>query len=197
MSIISTIKEGQMEKRNLKSGVLGWVLLMTILFPFGSAGKPLLGVLPVNARSEVFSGLNEQQQQSLMMQLQDLLVTQLQVVAIPTKLSREHILLLMKEVPAPDPEKLSEEAYRIISKKENLTWILKCSVESLQVQKENARTVVQLIILEGNTGKVFWTKKFNTVKILSSPFFSEHLLLNELFKPMLDDAVNEIKMLSL
>lgn len=184
-------------KRKLKAGILMWVLMSTLLFPLQGAGKPSFGVLPVNARPEVFSGLNELQQQSLMGQLQDQLITQLQVVAVPTKLSREHILLLMKEVPAPDPEKLSEEAYRIISRKENLTWILKCSLESLHVQKENSRAVIQLLIIEGNSGKTFWTKKITANKILSSPFFSEHLLLNELFKPMLDDAVKEIKTLSL
>ena len=186
-----------MEKRNLRSGVLGWVLLMTLFFPFASTGKPLLGILPVSVRPEAISGVIDRQLQSLAMQLQEQLVIELQVVTTPSKLSREHILLLMKEVPAPDPEKLSEEAIRIICKKENLTWLLKCNMESLHVQKENARTVIQLIILEGNSGKTFWTKKITAQKIISSPFFSEHLLLNELFKPMLDDAMNEIKTLSL
>lgn len=184
-------------KRKLKGGILVWVLLYTLLFPLATAGKPLLGVLPVSARADFISGLNEQQQQSLLEQLQDQLVTQLQVVVVPAKLSREHILLLMKEVPAPDPEKLSEESCRIISKKENLTWILKCSLESLQLQKEKIHAVMQLLIIEGNSGKTFWSKKITAGKILSSPFFSEHLLLTELFKPMLDDAVKEIKTLSL
>lgn len=184
-------------KLKLKAGLLVWTLMSTLLFPIPGEGKPSFGVLPVIARPEVFSGLNELQQQSMIGLLQDQLVTQLQVVAVPTRLSREHILLLMKEVPAPDPEKLSEEAYRIISKKENLTWILKCSLESLQVQKDSGRAVIQLLIIEGNSGKTFWTKKITANKILSSPLFSEHLLLNELFKPMLDDAVKEIKTLSL
>ena len=184
-------------KRKLRPGIWVVVLWTTLLFPLPGEGKPSFGILPVTARPEAMNGLNEPQQQSLMVQLQELLVTQLQVVAVPGKLSREHILLLLKEVPAPDPEKLSEEAVRIICRNKNLAWLMKCTVESLQVQKENSRAVIQLLILEGNSGKTFWTKRITAVKILPSPFFSEHLLLNELFKPMLDDAVKEMKTLSL
>lgn len=185
------------KKRILWPGIMGWVLLNILLLPFPGTGKLLFGVLPVSSQPEAISGVNDQQLQLLKMQLQDQLVTELRVVANPIRLSREHILLLMKEIPSPDPEKLSEEAIRIISKKENLAWLLKCTLESLQLQKENARTVIHITILEGNSGKAFWTKKINAAKILSPPIFSEHLLLNELFQPIIDEAVNEIITLSL
>jgi hypothetical protein len=54
-----------------------------------------------------------------------------------------------------------------------------------------------MTIIEGNTGKIFWTGKFSADKTMSSPFFSEHLLLNELFKPVIDKSVNELQTFSL
>jgi hypothetical protein len=178
-----------------------WMLVVIMLYasmvPMSSSGKPSIGILPVNTRSVSSANLNDQQLQWLSLQLQDYFTVQLKEMGTVSPLSREHILLLMKEVPAPDPEELTAEAYKIISKKENLAYFLKCSVESLQVQNENARIIINMIIVEGSSGKKFWAKKITGNKKLSTPLSSEHLLLKELFKPVLEDVMKEIKTLSL
>jgi len=181
--------------KKFRYGVL--VIILLTLFPLTSPGKPSIGILPVNTRSVSSVNLNDQQLQSLSLQLQEYFTLQLKDIGTVSPLSREHILLLMKEIPAPDPENLTPEAYKIISKKENLMYLLKCSVESFQIQNENARTIVSVIIIEGSSGKKFWTKKLTGNKKLTSPLFSEHLLLNEIFKPLLEDVLKEIKTLSL
>jgi hypothetical protein len=172
-------------------------MLFATMFPMSTSGKPSIGILPVNTPSASSANLNEQQLQSLSLQLQDYFSVQLKDFGIISPLSREHILLLMKEIPAPDPENLSAEAYKIISKKENLMYLLKCSVESIQVQNENTRTVINVILIEGSSGKKFWSKKVPGNKKLSSPLLSEHILLNEIFKPSLDEVLKEIKTLKL
>jgi hypothetical protein len=183
--------------KKIRYGMLVVFILYASMLPLSSWGKPSIGILPVNTRSVGSANLNEQQLQSLSLQLQDFFTTKLKDMGTVSPLSREHILLLMKEVPSPDPEELSSEAYKIISKKENLLYLLKCSVESLQVQNENARTVINVILVEGSSGKNFWSKKVSGNKKLSSPLMSEHILLNELFKPVLEDVLKEIKTLSL
>jgi hypothetical protein len=191
-------KNTMMQKlKKIRVGVLVVIMLYATLFPLSSSGKPSIGILPVNIRSVSSANLNEQQLQSLSLLLQDYFTVHLKDIVIVSPLSREHILLLMKEVPAPDPEELTAEAYKIISKKENLMYLLQCSVESLQVQNENARIIVNMIIVEGSSGKKFWAKKITGNKKLSTPLSSEHILLNELFKPILEDVMKEIKTLSL
>jgi hypothetical protein len=183
--------------KKIRNGMLVVIMLFASMLPLSSSGKPSIGILPVNTRSVNSANLNEQHLQSLSLLLQDYFTVQLKDIGSVSPLSREHILLLMKEVPSPDPEDLTAEAYKIISKKENLMYFLKCSVESLQVQNENTKTVVNVIIVEGNSGKIFWSKKGSGNKKLSSSLFSEHLLLNELFKPLLEDVMKEIKTLSM
>jgi hypothetical protein len=183
--------------KKIRNGMLVVIMLFASMLPLSSSGKPSIGILPVNTRSVNSANLNEQHLQSLSLLLQDYFTVQLKDIGTVSPLSREHILLLMKEVPSPYPEDLTAEAYKIISKKENLMYFLKCSVESLQVQNENARITLNMSIVEGSSGKKFWAKKITGNKKLSTPFFSEHILLNELFKPLLEDVMKEIKTLSL
>jgi hypothetical protein len=187
-----------MQKLNkIRIGMLVVIILNASMLPLMTSGKPSIGILPVNTRSIGSANLNDMQLQSLSLQLQDYFTVQLKNMGTVSPLSREHILLLMKEVPSPDPEDLSAEAYKIISKKENLAYFLKCSVESLQVQNDNTRAVVNIILIEGSSGKSFWSKKVTCSKKLTPPLSSEHILLNELFQPVLEDVVKEIKTLSL
>jgi hypothetical protein len=181
----------------IMNGMLVLIMLCATMFPLLASGKPSIGILPVNTRSVSSANLNEQKLQSLSQQLQDYFTVQLKDIGTISQLSREHILLLMKEIPSPDPEDLTAEAYKIISKKENLVYLLKCSVESIQVQNKYTRTVINVILFEGNSGKKFWSKKATGNKKLSSPLLSEHILLNELIKPSLVEVLNEIKTLSL
>jgi len=127
--------------------------------------------------------------------MQDHFISQLASIGSVRKLSREHILLLLKEMPAPDPENLSAEAYKIISKKEQLQYLLKCSIESMQQVDKNVVAPIRIIIVDGSNGKVFWEKTVKINKIVSNPVLSEHLLLNEVFKPSIAEISKEIKAL--
>jgi len=186
-----------MNKRILKIRITFLIILlsaMTVL-SIRSYGQPVIGILPVGTNVNS-AALNEQQWQSLSVQMQDLLVSQMQKTGTIRKLSREHILLLLKELPSPEPENLTDEAYKIISKKENLNYLVRCSVESIRVDDKNVLMPIRVVIIDGSTGKKFWEKPLAVSRIISTPMLSEHLLLNEVFKPSLSELMPEIKGLS-
>jgi len=156
------------------------------------AGQTTMGILPVNVASVGSNVLSELQWSSVSSQLHDYLVMQLAGIGNVSKLSREHILLLLKEVPAIDPENLDAGAYIIISKKEKLQYLLKCSVESIKVSGKNVISPLRIIIMDGNTGKVFWEDEIKTNRVVSNPAVTEHILLEEVFKPSINEISKEI-----
>jgi hypothetical protein len=163
------------------------VLIQTVIISNHVIGQTTMGVLPVNVSSVNTSVLNARQWQGISTQLNDLLVTQLAGIGMVSKLTREHILLLLKEIPAPDPENLDAEAYKVISKKEKLHYLLKCSIESIQVADKNVLAPIRVIVVDGNNGKYFWEKVFKTSRIVSDPAITEQILLEEVFKPSFVD----------
>jgi hypothetical protein len=170
-------------------------VIITTLYSSNVLAQTTMSILPVNTSAVASQVINAQQWQGVASQLQDYFVTQLASIGTTGKLSREHILLLMKEMPAPDPENLSAEAYKIISKKENLHYLLKCSIESAQVVDKNFISPMRIIIVDGNNGKVFWEKTVKINKFLSNPSVTGAVLLNEVFKPSINDISKEIKAL--
>jgi len=171
------------------------MLIVAVTFSNLALGQTTMSILPVNTSAVSSQVLNAQQWQNISLQLQDYFVLQLAGIGTINKLSREHILLLLKEMTPPDPESLTEEAYKIISKKENLNYLLKCSIESIQVVDKNVLAPIHIIIVDGNNGKVFWEKRVNINKIVPNPAITEQLLLNDVFKPSVKDVFKEIKAL--
>jgi hypothetical protein len=171
------------------------VSLLAIGFTNLATGQTTMSILPVNTSAVSSEVLNSQQWQNVSMQLQDHFVSQLASIGTISKLSREHILLLMKEMPAPDPENLTEEAYKIISKKENLHYFLKCSIESIQMIDKNVLAPIRIIIVDGNNGKKFWEKTVTINKNVPNPAITDQILLNDVFKPSVNGVVKEIKAL--
>jgi hypothetical protein len=171
------------------------ILILALAGTKQGASQTTMGILPVNVSSVGSSVLNARQWQWISSQMCDLLVTQLAGVGAVSKLSREHILLLLKEVPAPDPENLDAESYKIISKKENLHYLLKCSIESIQVADKNVLAPIRVIMVDGNNGQVFWEKVLKTGRTVSNPAITEQTLLDEVFKPSINDISKETKSL--
>jgi hypothetical protein len=171
------------------------LFVLTFTNPANVSGQTTLSILPVNTTAVNSQVLNAQQWQSISMQLQDHFVLQLATIGTVNKLSREHILLLLKELPAIDPESLTAEAYKIISKKENLHYLLKCVIESIQVMDKNVIAPIHVIVVDGNNGKVFWEKTVRINKTVPNPLITEQLLLNDVFKPSVNDISKEIKTL--
>jgi hypothetical protein len=169
-------------------------LISAVAFSDHALGQPSMSVLPVNTSTVSSQVLSEADWQELSLQLQDHIVTQLAGLGTISKLSREHILLLMKEVPAPDPENLTAEAYKLISKKENLHYFLKLSIESFQVIDTLAIVPIRVIIVDGNNGKKFWEKIVKINKVVNPPL-TRLLLLNEILKPRLNEIMKEAKTL--
>jgi hypothetical protein len=156
------------------------------------AGQTTMGILPVNVSTVGSSVISVRQWQSVAFQLHDYLVVQLAGTGTVSKLSREHILLLLKEVPATDPENLDAEAYVIISKKEKLQYLLKCSVVSVKVNGKNVISQMEFVIVDGNTGKMFWEDTVEINRMISTTEISEQVLLNEVFKPSVNEISKEI-----
>jgi len=182
-------------KKSISVVISALMLIFTVTFSCQVIGQTTLSVLPVNSSAVSTQILNAQQWQGLSSALQDHFVVQLASIGTISKLSREHVLLLLKEMPAPDPESLNEEAYKIISKKENLHYLIKCSIESIQQVDKNVLAPIRIIIVDGKNGKVFWEKVLKINKVVSNPALSEHILLNEVFKPSINEISKEIKAL--
>jgi len=176
------------------------IILALILFPLVTSlkhatGQTTMGILPVSNSAVSSTVQDSWQWQWIFSQLHDYLVVQLAGLGNVSKLSREHILLLLKEIPAPDPEKLDPESYRIICKKEKLQYLLKCTVESIQVSGNTVLAPVSAIILDGNTGKMFWEDTIKTSRSVSNPLLNDQILLNEVFKPAVLELSKEILVL--
>jgi hypothetical protein len=176
--------------------ILAFIMLFLAMgFVQQLSGQTTMSILPVNTAQVNQQILDVQQWQNISLQMQDQFVLQLASIGTISKLSREHILLLMKEMPAPDPESLNEEAYKIISKKENLHYLMKCYIESVQVIDKSVISPMHIIIVDGNNGKVFWERTVKVNRIVSNPVVTEHILLNEVFKPSINEISKEIKVL--
>jgi hypothetical protein len=169
------------------------MLIVTVTFSNLTFGQTSMSILPVNTSAVSSQVLNAHQWQTVSVQLQDYFVQQLAGIGTVNKLSREHILLLLKEMAPPDPENLTEDAYKIISKKENLHYLLKCAIESIQVVDKNVLATIHIIIVDGNNGKKFWEKTLNVNKVIPGPAINEQILLNDVFKPSVNSVSKEIK----
>ena len=161
-----------------------------------AACQTSMGILPVNVASVGSSVLGSGQWQSLSFHLHDYLVGQLAGLGTVIKLTHEHILLLLKETPAADPDNLDAGSYLIICKKEKLQYLLICSIDSIRVSGKNVHSPFRVILVDGNTGKVFWEDVINTIRIVSDPGISGHILLNEVFKPAINEISKELNTLN-
>jgi hypothetical protein len=171
------------------------ILILLVSVSKHTDGQTTMGILPVNTSAVSSSVLNASEWQQINFQMHDLLVTQLAGIGTVCKLSREHILLLLKEIQNPDPENLDAETYKIISRKENLHYLLKCSIESIEVIDEYVQAPIRVFVVDGNNGKVFWEKVLKTNKIVSTPDITEKILLEEVIKPSVKEISNELKSL--
>jgi hypothetical protein len=177
---------------NIKIAIASLTLFMAVTTSNILKGQTTMSILPVNTLAVSSEVLNTQQWQNVSMQLQDYFVTQLAPIGTINKLSREHILLLIKEMQAPDPENLTAEAYKTICKKENLHYLSKFAIESIQVVDKNVLASIHIIIVDGNNGKVFWEKTVKINKIVPNPEVTGQLLLNDVFKPSVKDISKEV-----
>jgi hypothetical protein len=169
------------------------VLIAVVTFSNLALGQTTMSILPINTSTGNSRLLNIQQCQNVSLQLQDYFVSELVGMGTINKISREHILLLIKEMTSTDPENLTEEAYKIISKKENLHYLLKCSIESIQVNDKNVLAPFHIIIVDGNNGKTFWEKTYKVNKVVPSPTITEQMLVDDVFKPLVNSISKEIK----
>jgi len=177
------------------SSTLAIVFIAVMIAALQSAGQTAMGILPVNVSAVGSSVLDDKQWQAVSTQLGEYLSSELTSFGAINKLSREHILLLLKEIPSPDPENLDAEAYKIISKKEKLNYLVKCSIESIQVADKNVVAPIRIIIVDGSTGKVFWEKVEKTARKVSTSALTEHILLMEILKPSVALLSKEMKSL--
>jgi hypothetical protein len=171
------------------------ILILVMIIPKQDEGQTSMGVLPVTSSTVSSSVLNARDWQEISFRIQDLLIMHLAGIGSVSKLSRQHILLLLKEIPDPDPENLDAGAYSIISKKENLHYLLKCSLESIRQADRNVLAYIRIIIVDGYNGKVFWEKVYKTSKSLSNPAVTVQTLMDEVFKPFISEISNEVKSL--
>lgn len=181
-----------------KSVSVTLVLMITgvTFFSFTATGQPTIGILPVSSTAVSNDLLNNQQMQWLTSQMQNYFVTQLKTKGKITTLTREHILLLMKEVPSPDPEALTAEAYKIISKKGRLGYLIRCSIEAVEHSDNLVRMPLHVIVVEGNSGKILYEDDAAGEITLTTPL-TEHILLNKVFKPSVAEILKQIKALEL
>jgi hypothetical protein len=168
-------------------------LLVVLLFMPVLSGQTVMSILPVNYTAIGYDVLNAQQWQEVSVQMQDQFVVQLAGIGSVSKLSKEHLLLLLKDMQPADPENLSADEYKTISRKENLHYLLKCSIKSAQIVNKDFSSAISVVIVEGNSGKVFWEKDLTVSKTLTSLEDTDHILLQEIYKPAIKGISLEIR----
>ena len=179
---------------NIQMMLSALVLAVIVTISDNVTGQTTMGILPVNTSAVNTTVLTEGQWESVSLQLQNQFALQLAGLGSVRQLSREHILLLMKDMPPLDLENLSEEEYKVISKKENLKYLLKCAIESIEVIDKSVISPIHIIIVN-NGGKKFWEKTVPITKTVPNPEVTEHILLNDVFKPSVNNISKEIKAL--
>lgn len=157
-----------------------------------AASQTTLGILPVDVTAVNSSVLTPKQWQAVSMQLQDFLAKQMVGLGPVSKLTREHILLLIKDVPAASPDKLDAETYVIISRKEKLQYLLQCSIESIRVNGQNVLSPIRIIIMDGKTGKVFWEDAVNQYRVVLEGEITVEAMMEEVFQPSVNEISKEI-----
>lgn len=168
------------------------IMLTGVLLVKTTNGQITMGVLPVNVPTGESQEINSQVWQALSSQIHEYLVLRLTNVGDVKKLSREHIVLLLKEMSSQAPEDLDIEAYKTISRKEKMDYLLKCSVESFDISGKTVNATVRIIIIDGSNGKMFWEKTIKTVKTINETPSSRQILMDQVFKPALDKMIKEI-----
>jgi len=172
------------------------IILTFLIISTGINGQITMGILPANLPAANSPDMDERQWQSFSSKLHDCLVNEISGKILVTKLTREHILLLLKDKPVKDAENPDAEAIQTICKKERLQYLLKYSIESLPIRDKTVNVQSGFIILDGNSGKVFWEKNMKTSRTVSSSAITEQVLFEEVFKPLIHQISEEIKMLN-
>ncbi len=180
---------------NLGFGLLTLIFAFFIITPENVLAQTEIRILPVNTSELQTSLLDEDQIINLSSGLQQFFLQELQNTGNVGELSREHILLLMKEMPPLDINNLTEEEYKKICKSEDLKYLVKCSIESLKIVDKNIVAPIKIIIITGRNGKEFWKKEITINQLKPKQPLTEHILLNEVFKPALAESVKEMKKL--
>jgi hypothetical protein len=179
-----------------RSTVLSFIFIVILFSSYEMKSQTAMGILPVSYKAVNTSLLSARQWQTVISGLHDEFVKLLSGTMTVSKLTREHILLLLKETPAADPENLDEQAYIIICKKEKLHYLLKYSVESVQVIDNNYVIQSKTIIIDGNNGKTFWEKPTKTTRAVNHAEINEQVMLDEVFIPIVTEISKEIKLLN-
>jgi hypothetical protein len=154
-----------------------------------------LGILPVIVSQDVKLTLAEGESNILAADLNQCAMKEFSAMAEVTKLSKEHILLLTKDLRNSDAENLDEEAYKAISKKENLQYLVQCSTGTIYVSGNNVTAYFRITIIDGMNGKVYWDKQVSELRQISGNEFTGKTLLNEVYKPLILELTREIKTL--
>jgi hypothetical protein len=171
------------------------LFILTLIFTGNLAGQTNIGILPVSNSAVGSHILSAQQWQLLSPQIQEQIAQQLEDIATVENLSREHILLLLKEVPSPDPENLSVESVKVICKKKNLNYLVKCTFDSVKTADKNLILDLHLEILE-REGKIFWHKVKKVNKVMPEGKIAEDNLWSEIINQAKTDVFEEMKKLN-
>ena len=178
-----------------KISITALIFIIAVMIQGRMFAQANLSILPVNTNDLNSTILEGGQMMDFTMGLQEFFVQELESIGNSTEMTREHILLLLKGLPALDPENLNTEAYKQICKAEGLDYLVKCSIESIDKVDKNVVAPVWIIVIDGKNGKEFWKKQVIIDKLIPNPKLTEHILLNDVFKPSLKDTIKEMKKL--
>jgi hypothetical protein len=179
----------------INTSLLVWFFMLTLIFADNLAGQTNIGILPVSNSAVGSPLLSVQKWQLVSPQIQEQIAQQLEDMANVHILSREHILLLLKEVPSPDPENLSVESLKAICKKKNLNYLVKCTFHAVKTADKNLILDLHFEIMESE-GKVFWQKVKKINKDMPEAKMTQDNLWSEIINQAKTDVFEEIKRLN-
>jgi hypothetical protein len=177
----------------LKINFLKGAFLMIAMSAFTAFGQPSFGVMEFTNKVDGLYWWHA----TVASELQGYLTQELRTFGTGQSLSREHILLLLKEVDPPDLDDLEEDVIKEIGRHEQLKYLVTGELESFEVKDVKVIYVIRLIIYKTEDGKIVWQDAPEVIKDLKGKEINDKILLEKAFKPTLLEMTKEIKKLNL
>jgi hypothetical protein len=176
-----------------KSMIIRWkaAFILVAFFSVTATGQPSFGIMDF---SSTFN--NEYWNQDVAYQMRDLLVSGLQPIGSIQPMTREHVLLLLKELEPPDLDNLDEKVIVEIGRRQGLQYLVKGTLQKLEVKDKLVTFKIRLVIYKTNDATIIWDKAPEVSHELTDKELKEHILLKGgIYKPTLLGMVDEIKKL--
>lgn len=165
---------------------------MIALSAFTTFGQPSFGIMEFSNNVDNLYWWHA----NVASELQDLLSQEFQTLGTTHELTREHILLLLKELEPPDFDNLPEDVIKEIGRNEQLKYLVTSQLKSMEIKDVIVTFIIRLVIYKTDDGTIVWQDAPKIVKELKTKEINDKVLVEQALKPAILDMIGEIKKLN-